>query len=68
MAYRQAHELLKETNPSLSDLLDAIWEMGMEYGYIAAMSGQGLREDAETDLVRIIVLSKLLKAKIEEKS
>lgn len=39
MAYFQAYELLKEANPNLSDLLDAIWDMGMEYGYIAAMAG-----------------------------
>lgn len=67
MPYFQAYKLLENPNCSVSELANSIEEMGMEYGYIIAMAGQGLREDSETDLVRILILLKALKLKIQEK-
>lgn len=64
MPYFQADELLKNPEASLEDLLTAIEDLGVQYGYIVAMASQGLREDAETDLVRLLMLIKALQLKI----
>lgn len=64
MAYYQAYELLKDPNCTVSDLVDLIEEVSMEYGYILGKVEAGHRINSEADLVRILVLLKLLKEKI----
>ncbi len=66
MPYFQAIELFNNPEASLENLLIAIEDLGVEYGYIVAMASQGLREDSEIDLVRILVLIKALKLKITQ--
>ncbi|MEG4861221.1 hypothetical protein QUB75_27075 [Microcoleus sp. K1-B6] len=66
MPYFQASELLKNPEASLDDLLTAIEDLGVQYGYIVAMASQGLREDSEIDLVRLLVLIKSLRFKITQ--
>lgn len=64
MPYYQAAELLKNSEASLEDLLDALESLGREWGHIASSVNSGLRENAEEDLVRIIILSKAIKHRI----
>lgn len=66
MPYAQAHDLLQTPDPDLIDLLDALADLSVQYGYIAAMTSQGLREDSEADLVRLLVLIKLIKDRIKK--
>lgn len=64
MPYFQASELLKNTEAPLEELLDSLESLSKEYGYIAGSISLGLRENAEEDLIRIIILSKAIKYKI----
>jgi hypothetical protein len=64
MPYTHAYDALKNPTSTVSDYIDAIEELGVQYGYIIGMVERGLREDAEIDLVRIRVLVDTLKAKI----
>ncbi len=64
MPYAQANELLQSPNPNLVDLLNALKDLSVQYGYIVGMASQGLREDSEADLARLLVLIKLIKDRI----
>lgn len=64
MPYSQAIELFDNPKASLEDLLVAIEDLSIEYGYIMALISRGLRQDSENDLVRILVLIRALKFKI----
>lgn len=64
MPYSQAVESLNNPDASLEDLLLAIQDLAVQYGYILAMTSQGLREDSESDLLKILVLIKAIKFKI----
>lgn len=66
MPYAQAHDLLQTPNPDLIDLLNALEDLSIQYGYIIGMTKQGLREDSEADLARLLVLIKSIKDKIEK--
>lgn len=66
MPYFQAAEIFNNPEATLEELLTAIEELGIQYGYIVAMASKGLREDSEIDLVRILVLIKALKLKITQ--
>lgn len=66
MPYFQAKELLKNPDASLEDLLAALEDLGVQYGYIVAMAAHGMRNDSEIDLVRLLVLIKALKFKITQ--
>ncbi len=66
MPYAQAHDLLENPNPNLIDLLNAVEDLSIQYGYIVGMASQGLRQDPEADLIRLLVLIKLIKDRIEK--
>lgn len=66
MPYSQASELLKNSEVTLEQLLKALLDLGMEWGYIAASARHGFRENADADLIRIIVLSDAIIYKIKE--
>ncbi|MEG4915741.1 hypothetical protein [Microcoleus sp. B7-D4] len=68
MAYFQASELLKNPEASLEDLLVALEDLGVEYGYIVAMTTHGMREDSEIDLVRILLLIKAIKLRVQQQN
>lgn len=64
MPYFQANELLKNPEASLEELLDSLESLGREWGYLAGSISLGLRDNAEEDLIRIIILSKAIKHRI----
>lgn len=64
MPYFQAAELLRLKSTNVEELLDALEDLGVEYGYIKNSFKPGLRTDAEIDLIRIIILSKAIKYRI----
>ncbi len=67
MPYFQASELLKNPEASSEELLRALFDLGKEWGYITSSARQGLRENAEPDLIRIIVLSDMIIYRIQQK-
>ena len=66
MPYFQASEILKNPESSISELLDALEDCGVQYGYLVAMAEHGLRDDVETELVRLLTLIKLIKIRIKK--
>lgn len=66
MPYFQAKELVKNPKATLDELSRALFDLGKEWGYIASSVGHGLRENAESDLIRIIVLSDMIIRRIEQ--
>lgn len=66
MPYFQANELLKNPEASLEELLKALFDLGKEWGHVASSAGHGLRENAEPDLIRIIVLSDMIIYRIKK--
>lgn len=66
MPYSQAKELVKNPEATLNELSRALFDLGKEWGYIASSVGHGLRENAESDLIRIIVLSDMIICRIEQ--
>lgn len=60
MPYYQAKKLLKNPEATLEQLLKALLDLGMEWGYIAASANHGFRDNPEADLIRIIVLSDMI--------
>ena len=66
MPYFQAAELLRLKSTNIEELLDALEDLGIEYGYIKGSTQRGLRVDAEIDLIRIIILAKSIKYRIIE--
>lgn len=68
MPYESAYEVLKSVTPTITQCVDAIEELGIQYGYIMATVSFGMREDADSDLIRIKVLVNALKFRISELS
>lgn len=66
MPYFQAAELLRLKSTNIEELLDALEDLGIEYGYIKSSARRGSRIDAEIDLIRIIILAKSIKYRIIE--
>ena len=64
----QASQVLENSNSTLEELLNALEDMAVQYGYISAMAGHGLRENIETDLVRTLCLIKIIKLRIHKKN
>lgn len=64
MPYFQAAELLRLESVDTIQLLDALEDLGIEYGHIKESANRGLRENAEADLIRIVILSKAIKYRI----
>lgn len=65
MPYFQANELLENPEASLEELLKALFDLGKQWGYIASATSYGLRENAEPELIRIIVLSDMIIHRIQ---
>ena len=68
MPYESAYEVLKSATPTIAECVDAIEELGVQYGYITATVAFRIRGDADGDLVRIKVLVAALKFRIAELS
>lgn len=68
MPYDSAYGVLKNCTSTMLDCIDAIEELGIQYGYIIASVAIGTRTDADADLVRIKVLVAALKYRINELS
>lgn len=68
MPYESAYEVLKSATSTISECTDVIEELGIQYGYIMATVAFGIRENADSDLVRIKVLVAALKFRIIELS
>lgn len=64
MPYFQAKELLELQSCDVEALLDALENLYKEYAHIIGSVSSGLRENAEEDLIRIIILSKAVKHRI----
>ena len=65
MPYSQALDIYKDPNSTVVDYLTAAFELGEQYGHIAGAVDRGLREDAASELLRIVILLEALKKKIE---
>lgn len=68
MPYFQAKELLDLQSTNIEALLNALEDLYGEYAHIIGSIHSGFRENAEEDLIRIIVLSKAIKYRIIELS
>lgn len=68
MPYDSAYEVLKSVTSTIAECVDVIEELGIQYGYIMATVAFGIREDADSDLLRIKVLITALKFRITELS
>ena len=66
MPYIQAKESLNNPEATLEELLRALFDLGKEWGYIACSAGYGSRENAESDLIRIIVLNDMIICRIQQ--
>lgn len=67
MPYTQAYDLLQNPNSNLIDLLHALEEMAMEYGYLLGLRKSGYRKDCESDLIRTFIIIEALKSEIKQK-
>lgn len=63
----QASQVLENPSSTLEELLNALEDMAVQYGYISAMAGHGLRENVEIDLVRTLCIIKIIKLRIHKK-
>lgn len=68
MPYSNAWAILNNPDATVLDFLNAIEELGIEYGHIRCTVSLGLRENAEDDLIKIKALLSILKYKIVSKS
>ena len=64
MPYSNAWAILNNPDSTVLDFLDAIEELGVEYGHIRCTISLGLREKAEDDLIKIKELLSILKYRI----
>lgn len=64
MPYINAWAILNNPDSTVLDFLDAIEELGIEYGHIRCTVSLGLRKNAEDDLIKIKALLVALKCKI----
>lgn len=64
MPYSNAWAILNNPDSTVLDFLDAIEELGIEYGHIRCTVSLGLRKNAEDDLTKIKALLIVLKFKI----
>lgn len=63
----QVSQVLENPDATLDELMDSLQDMASQFGYISAMAGQGLRGDSEADLVRTLLIIKVLKLRIYQK-
>ena len=61
----QVSQVLENPSSTLEELLNALEDIAMQYGYIAGMASHGLKnENTKTDLVRTLLVIKVLKLRI----
>lgn len=65
MPQAQVKTVLNDANSTLPELLNAHEDICIQYGYLSAVSGFGLRENVEPDLLEIICLMTLIKERIK---
>lgn|GEM_PF-2522009 len=63
----QVSQVLENPEVTLQELLYALEDMSIQYGYISGMAAHGLRENAEADLVRTLCIIKIIKLRIHKK-
>lgn len=63
--YQQVVELLFQEKPSKNDLIDALGDISVEYGYIYYKAYQGQLENATPQLDRFKLVIEKLKTKIK---
>lgn len=68
MPYESAYEIFKNPNSTVSECVDAIEDLGTEYGYVLRSVALGSRQDtdAESDLIHIKILITDLKRRVVE--
>lgn len=67
MSEYQVFQALDNPDTTLDELVDSLYDMAIQYGYIARMAAHGLRQNAETDLVRVLCVVKIIKLRIHNK-
>ena len=68
MPQAQVEMALSNSDSTIPDLLDAYQDICIQYGYLAAVSGHGIRENAESDLLKTVSLMRLVKERIKRDS
>lgn len=64
MSYIKAAEALEDETTPIEILLDCMVDLSIDHGYILACVKHGRRTDAEADILRIVVLSRVLRVRI----
>lgn len=67
MSEHQVFQALDNPDATLDELVGSLYDMAIQYGYIARMAAHGLRQNAETDLVRVLCIVKIIKLRIHNK-
>lgn len=60
MSEHQVFQALDNPDATLDELVGSLYDMAIQYGYIARMAVHGLRQNAETDLVRVLCIVKCI--------
>lgn len=68
MSYFKAAEALEDENTPIEQLLDCLIALTLDRGYILASVHFGRRTNADADILRLVVLSKILKIRIASKA
>ncbi len=64
MSYLQAARALEDENTSIEKLLDCMVNLSIDHGYILACVKFGRRTNVDADILRIVVLSRVLRVRI----
>lgn len=67
MSEHQVFQALDNPDATLDELVGSLYDMAIQYNYIARMAAHGLRQNAETDLVRVLCIVKIIKLRIHNK-
>lgn len=67
MSEHQVFQALDNPDATLDELVGSLYDMAIQYGYIARMAVHGLRQNAETDLVGVLCIVKIIKLQIHNK-
>ncbi|MDP8935764.1 MAG: hypothetical protein M3N42_16930 [Cyanobacteriota bacterium] len=68
MPQAQVEATLYRADSTVRELLEAHEDICIQYGYLAATSGHGIRRNVEADLVETLRLMTLIKERIDRKS
>lgn len=67
MSEHQVFQALDNPDATLDELVGSLYDIAIQCGYIARMAAHGLRQNAETDLVRVLCIVKIIKLRIHNK-